>query len=257
MKGARGEMAILKLTIVGSGDAFGSGGRCHTCFHVEAGFGNFLIDIGASALPALNKSRIDLGDIDAIFISHLHGDHFAGLPFAELQAAYVERRNKPLTIFGPQGIKARYHALAEAMFPGMTTKSRPFDMSFEEMHAGQPNLWRGMSVEAFEVEHPSGAPSHALRFSAGGKILAYSGDTQWCDCLVSAGQDADLFLLECYGYDRDTPYHMNWAVIQKQLPRLRAKRVVLTHMSRRMLDSLAHLHGCGVEIAEDGLVLDI
>lgn len=247
----------VKITIVGSGDAFGSGGRSNTCFHVEAAFGNFLVDIGASALPALNKLDLPLGNIEVIFISHMHGDHFAGLPFLELQAAYVERRQKPLTIFGPPGIEERYRALAEVMFPGMTSKLRPFDLYFEEMHASKPSRWQDMRIDAFEVEHPSGSASHALRFTSGGKTLCYSGDTQWCENLITAGQSADLYLLECYAYDQQVPYHMNWKKIQSELPRITAKRVVLTHMSQRMLSKLPELQDIGMETAEDGLVIEI
>ncbi len=70
----------MQLRFVGCGDAFGSGGRANTCFHVTGNAVNFLIDCGASSLPALKSCGIVRNDIELILITHFHGDHFAGLP---------------------------------------------------------------------------------------------------------------------------------------------------------------------------------
>jgi len=71
----------VQLQFIGSGDAFGSGGRNNTCFHVVGENVNLLIDCGASSLPALKRAGISREAIDLILITHFHGDHFAGLPF--------------------------------------------------------------------------------------------------------------------------------------------------------------------------------
>ncbi len=248
----------MKLTIIGSGDAFGTGGRFHTCFHVSARAQTFLIDFGASSPVAMNQAGRSLHDIDAIFISHLHGDHFGGLPFAVLDASHINKRQRPLTIFGPPTIEARYTALAEAMFSGMTTKERGFELVFREMHEGTPTIWGDATVQAFAVEHPSGAPSHALRFELEDKVLAFSGDTVWCENVYHAGKDADLYLMECYAYeDLNLRYHMNWQTISQNLARLQARQIVLTHMGRNMLANAHKVTTPGVLIAADQMQLEI
>ena len=93
----------MQLRFVGCGDALGSGGRFNTCFHVTGASINFLIDCGASSLPALKRLGIARDDIDLILITHFHGDHFAGLPFLLLDAQFT-RRTRPLVIAGPQGL---------------------------------------------------------------------------------------------------------------------------------------------------------
>jgi ribonuclease BN (tRNA processing enzyme) len=93
----------MRLTIAGSGDAFGSGGRLNTCFWLETAKGMLLVDCGASALPALKACKLDPNKIDAVVLSHLHGDHFGGLPFLLLDAQFLSRREKPLLIAGPPG----------------------------------------------------------------------------------------------------------------------------------------------------------
>ena len=96
----------MQLRFVGCGDALGSGGRSNTCFHVTGDNVNFLIDCGASSLPALKRFGIARDDIDLILITHFHGDHFGGLPFLLLDAQFT-RRTRPLVIAGPQGIETR------------------------------------------------------------------------------------------------------------------------------------------------------
>ncbi len=71
----------MRITIVGCGDAFGSGGRFNTCVFLEPAKGTLLVDFGASSLVALKARGLDPDRIDGIVLSHLHGDHFGALPF--------------------------------------------------------------------------------------------------------------------------------------------------------------------------------
>ena len=104
----------MKVTIVGSGDAFGSGGRFNTCFMVETQERTLLMDFGASSPVALKAQGHDPDRIDAVILSHLHGDHFGGVPFLLLEYTYDSPRKRPLTIVGPPGTERRifelYHA---------------------------------------------------------------------------------------------------------------------------------------------------
>src|SRR5437762_3841269 len=82
----------MRLTVVGSGDAFGSGGHFNTCFWLETAEGTLLIDCGASTPVALQIRGLDFGRVDGVVLSHLHGDHFGGLPFHLLDAQFVSKR---------------------------------------------------------------------------------------------------------------------------------------------------------------------
>ena len=80
----------MRLQFLGSGDAFGSGGRFNTCFHLErANRGNVLIDCGASSMVAIRKWGVDPNAISTVLVTHLHGDHFGGLPFFLLDGQTV------------------------------------------------------------------------------------------------------------------------------------------------------------------------
>ena len=94
----------IKIRFLGTGDAFGHGGRLQPCILVETPLRRFLVDCGATATIAMHRYGILPNDIDLILISHLHGDHFGGLPFFILDAQLHSKRRAPLTIAGPEGI---------------------------------------------------------------------------------------------------------------------------------------------------------
>lgn len=247
----------MRLTIVGCGDAFGSGGRLQSCYHVAAAAGTFLIDCGASALIGLRRQGLDPNGIQSVFLSHLHGDHFAGLVWFLLDALHVSKRQEPLTIVGPAGTEARLMAAAEALFPRSTAIDRPYELRFLCLEERKPLMVGGVSVTAFEVKHFSGAPPYALRFEAGGKVLAFSGDTEWVDSLIEAGREADLYISECYMFDGTRKFHMSYEVIAANIDRMAPRRTLLTHMSRQMLENADKVDASRFLLAEDGLALDI
>lgn len=247
----------MKLTVVGCGDAFGSGGRLQTCYHVETRDTRFLIDCGASTLIGLDRQGIDANGVETIFLSHLHGDHFAGLVWWLLHAQHVVKRTAPLTITGPVGVEARFKAAAEVLFPGSTSIARRFEMIFLEYDEAVPLTVGSVKVTPYEVRHPSGAPPYALRFETEGKVLAFSGDTEWVEALVPAGRGADFMIMECYAYEGATRYHLTWRQIEENLPRFAPRRLMLTHMSHGMLSRRGTIHRPDVLFAEDGLVVDI
>ncbi len=247
----------MKLTIVGCGDAFGAGGRLQTGYHVDLGHHRFLIDCGATSLIGLNKFGIDPNGISTIFLSHLHGDHYSGLVWWMLHAQHVAKRTDPLTVIGPPGVEDRVLQTAELMFPGSTKIERRYPLIFKECHAGVPLVEGPVMVTAWEVSHPSGAPSHALRFETGGKVLAFSGDTEWVEALVPASAGADLFITECYAFDGPVRYHTSWKILEENLPRIAAKRILLTHMNPSMLARRREIDRPNILLAEDGLVVDV
>lgn len=247
----------MKLTVIGCSDAFGSGGRLQTTFLLDHDGGRCLIDCGATAMLGLAREGIDPNSIDTIFISHLHGDHFAGLVWWLIHANHVAKRTTPLTVTGPEGIEARFAAAAEALFPGATTTPRHFELTFRTYSERQPMTVGAVTVTPFEVNHPSGAPPYALRLRMGGRTVAFSGDTEWVEALVDAAADADLYITECYAYEAPARFHMNWRTIEAALPRLTARRILLTHMGADMLANRHRINTPRVLLAEDGLTLDV
>jgi ribonuclease BN (tRNA processing enzyme) len=202
-------MGSVRLQFLGCGDAFASGGRFQTCFHLHGDEEPVLIDCGATALIALKRQGIDPSSIGWVALSHLHGDHFAGLPWLILDGQFA-RRSRPLVIAGPPDSEQRFKQAFEALYPGATAVRRPFEIRFVELLELTHSQLGPAGVTAFEVRHQSGAPSYALRVQYGGKVIAYSGDTEWTDNLIEAASGADLFICECNYFDKRVPGHLDY-----------------------------------------------
>jgi ribonuclease BN (tRNA processing enzyme) len=246
-------MAPVHVRFLGSGDAFASGGRLHTCFHLDGGGEPLLIDCGASALAGLKRERLDPAAIGFVAVSHLHGDHFGGLPWLILDGRFSER-SKPLEIAGPPTTRERLKLLFAAVYPGAAEAEPPFELRFTELLAGVPCELGPAVVTPFEVDHESGAPSYSLRVEYGGRVIAYSGDTSWTESLPEAVRGADLFICECNYFDHGVAGHLDYQTLSRHRAELDCKRLVLTHMGDEMLERLDEVE---LEVAYDGLAIDL
>jgi len=247
----------MRLTIMGCGDAFGAGGSLQTSFHVRSRASTFLIDCGVTSLIGMRRLGFQPNDVDTIFVSHLHGDHFGGLPWVLVDALYVGKRTRPLVVTGPKGIETRFLTAAEALYPNITTVVRGFDLSFIEYEERKPLDIGGVTVTPFEVKHPSGAPPYALRFELEGKVLAFTGDTGWVEALCQVARGADLLISECFQYDVSLAIHLDYLTIDANYRRLGAKRVLLTHMGEAMLGNIGKVDPARYLVADDGMTLDL
>jgi ribonuclease BN (tRNA processing enzyme) len=247
-------MNTIKVTFLGSGDAFSSGGRFHTCILVKATRSQFLVDCGASAMIAIRRFDINPNDIDMILLTHLHGDHFGGIPFFVLDAQLISKRTKPLVIAGPPGTKKRVVEAMEVMFPGSSTIKRRFPLEIVEFDLKHPKMFGQIRVTPYLVQHPCGDPPLALRIECEEKVITYTGDTEWTETLIPAAKEADLLIAECYFFDKKVKYHLDFQTLMAHLPEIQPKKIVVTHMSE---DMLARLDTLDCEYAEDGKVIDL
>ncbi|MEM7545358.1 MAG: MBL fold metallo-hydrolase [Pseudomonadota bacterium] len=245
----------MHITFAGCGDAFGSGRRFNTCFHIRTTETCFLIDCGASSMIALKAQGLDPNEIDTIIITHFHGDHFGGLPYFMLDAQFFSKRTAPLAIAGPAGLREAFIQVMETAFTG-SSRTRPrFDLTFAELVPGQTQALGPLTITTARVRHgPPDGPFHAYRITTAGKTIAYTGDTEWVEALVAIGREADLMIAEAYTFDKRVPLHLDLATLAAHLPRIAPRRLILTHMSD---DMLARLPDLPHETAHDGLKITI
>jgi ribonuclease BN (tRNA processing enzyme) len=246
----------MKLNVIGCGDAFGSGGRFHSCYMLETSRGRLLLDCGANSPLALKRAGLTVADIDAVVISHCHGDHFGGLPFLFLDKMFLPRGSAPLEILGPPGIQARTEALLECLYPTIKDLPRSFELKFGELPPGQETDWRGLPIRALEVAHPSGSPSLALSFADEGRRFAFSGDASWCDAVTEAGRGADLYLIECTYYSFKSSMHLDYQTLASRFDEIGARRFLLTHMGEEMLASLDKIDAQRCIAAFEGMTVE-
>ena len=216
--------------------------------------GTCLLDCGATALVAMRRFAVDPATIDVIFLSHLHGDHFAGLPFLLLQQHFVGHRDRPLVIAGPAGTEQRVRTALDIFFPGSAQLAWGFPLRFAELIERRTARFGPFAITPHVVTHPSGSAAFAFRLAAGDRLIGYSGDTEWTDVLLKVARDTDLFITECYAFDSSPPHHITYHELRQHIHQLHTKRLLLTHLSQTML---ARRNEVGLDVAEDGQLIEL
>jgi ribonuclease BN (tRNA processing enzyme) len=247
-------MSDLRVTFLGSGDAFSAGGRHQAGYLVHAPEGGFLLDCGATTLMAMKRFGVDVGAIDSIFISHLHGDHFVGIPFLLLEFHYEQGRKRPLRIMGPPGTEERLRALIRATYKEFSGESLPFALEFSEMTPDSPMSCGAVRIEPFRVPHQERETSLGCVVEVAGRRIVYSGDTGWTEELITRSHGADLFICECCYFETRLPFHIDYPRLVENRQRFTAKRMILTHLGREVLARRSEIE---MELASDGLAVDI
>lgn len=242
-------MSEVRVRFLGTGNAFADGGRSHACIHLAAPGVSLLLDCGGSALPPL-KRELDLATVGAIVVSHLHGDHFGGLPYLLMEQHYAGRLS-PLVVAGPSELGGRVAALSDALYPDFF-RSTPLRFPLRYLPFGAEHALGAALVSGAPVRHVPESDPHGIRVRLAGKLIAYSGDATWGDELVELADGADLFICEATNFAKDDAAHVSYATLLKNRARLRCERMVLTHLGSQTIARLGELE---IEHAEDGTEL--
>jgi ribonuclease BN (tRNA processing enzyme) len=242
----------VKVRFLGTGNAFADGGRSHACIHLEATGASLLLDCGGSSLPAIKKA-LNPETIQAIAISHLHGDHFGGIPYL-LMEQYFAGRKAPLAIGGPRELQQRSTRAGEALFKDFFgVINVDYGLSFVTLRESPVTLG-GAEVSAHPVKHVAESDPHGLRVKIDGKLIAYSGDARWSDELVTVAKDADLFICEATNFAKSDPAHLSYTELIANRAKLDCGRIILTHLGK---ETQAHLAELELEPAQDGMLVTL
>ena len=200
----------VEVRFLGTGDAFGSGGRRQAAILLRAldGPAGVLLDAGPGCHAALRAEGLSSRDLAAVILSHFHGDHYGGLPFLELDSLRrAERRRLP--VLAPVGAEARLGRLRECLYPGLpenaaarVTEVLPGEAAPFPAEAGPGH------ARALAAIHQPDAWALSWKLRLGGRTIVYSGDTEFNERLLSEAADADLLIHECSALEPITGTHV-------------------------------------------------
>lgn len=224
---------MTSLTILGSGTAVSSSYPSGYLFSHNNH--HYLIDCGEGIRHRLDKAKVDYFDIEAVFLSHFHPDHFniETLIQSMMVRNFKEKREKTLIVYGPPETKARIKSIWDAKHSeGAFDKGLPkfVKLDIREYEDQTPCEINGIKATPFFLSHGD-MPATALRFEIGDKVFTYSGDTGVNDAVGKAALNADLFLCECNQRPGVTnPGHLNPKEVGEISLVSKVNHVVLTHL---------------------------
>lgn len=218
-----GTNPTLDLLFLGSGNAFGAEGRAFSSFLLND---RYLFDCGPTLLQQLQKANVPANQIDVVFISHFHADHFFGLPFLFLHGRYGGRTTD-ITIVGPPGIQRWTEGLIAHGYPNLL-KEAPFGLRYVEVGDGFSGQVCGLSYSAAEVQHVEQLQCFAYRAEIDGRSVVYSGDTTLCEGLIRIVEGADVVVLECS--TKEVPVHLSLAGVREVAGHAPGARMIVTHL---------------------------
>ncbi|WP_333649423.1 MBL fold metallo-hydrolase [Candidatus Binatus sp.] len=247
--------APVTVTLLGTGDAFASFGRSQSGYLIDAPGGRILMEAGPGLLPALKSNGVGPDSFDLLLISHLHGDHFGGLPFLILDYMWETPRKKVLTIAGPVKLEERTWLLMRTMFPHFELDKVKRKLKFVVLEPGSSTRLGKFKVRAIRSPHTKPDISLSLRIDGGGKSIVFSGDSGWNDELVELSAGADLFLCECTYYESaHLTFHLNYPLLAANRDKFKVRRMVLTHLGREVLSRADEI---ALEMGYDGMKIEI
>ena len=248
----------MRLTVLGCSGTFpGPASPCSGYLVEHEGY-RLLVDLGAGALGQLQR-HIGLLDVDAVYISHLHADHCIDLvAYSYARRYHPEGTPAVLPVYGPAGTARRILSSYEA--PPSHGLQDVFD--FREVPAGRHELGP-FTVTAARMNHH--VECHGMRLEAGGRTLAYSGDTGESDALVELARGSDVFLCEAsWAHAADNPpgIHLSGREAGEHAARAEAGRLLLTHVvpwadEQQVLHEGGDASGCPTELARCGAAYDV
>lgn len=219
-------MNELEFAFIGTGNAWVAEGQCWNGFVVN---GKYLFETPPSAMMALNRMGTALNEIDAVILSHHHGDHFLGLPSLLLYWKYFGR-TRPLDIIGPPETELIAHMICDRTYPNIFDTS--YDLNWVVARPGQWIVSGGLRLEPVEVRHdPDLILSLGYAVECGGRRFGYTGDSAMCDGVLDLARGSEVLVSECASRDQSSPVHMNFV---DDMPVVRAAmrreaHLLLTH----------------------------
>ncbi len=257
----------IRVRLCGTGSPEVSNAKAQACTLVSAGGKLFLFDVGDGTVRSLAQSRVPVNQLERVFITHFHSDHFNDLG-ALINASWIWGRKTPLAVQGPVGMKqviagfAQAYALDEqyrsANMPHLAEHrdvafGNPMEVGFVEgQRAVRVYDKDGVTIDATLVAHDPVKPALGYVFRYRGKKIFVSGDTEASPLNLDAMRGADLAVHESYAQhlvrraipqmkslgmnfeaevaERTIPYHADNVALAKQAQQAGVKHLLLTHL---------------------------
>jgi ribonuclease Z len=209
---------ITKIVFLGTGTPNPDPGHSGNSIAIVVHNTPYIVDFGPGLVRKAAALSPDYGgDIEALsidnlkiaFLTHLHSDHTTGYPDLIL-TPWVEGRDEPLKVYGPEGIKEMTKNILEAYKEDIKVRlyglepanNQGWRVDAHEIEEGVVYKDRHVQVEAFLVEHGSWPEAYGFIFRTPDRTIAISGDTRPCENLIEKCEGVDILIHEVYSHEK-------------------------------------------------------
>jgi ribonuclease Z len=243
----------IVVTLLGTGSPIPELDRSGPSILVQAGNQTLIFDVGRGAHQRLAQVGVTAGQVDAVFLTHLHSDHIVGIPDLWLTGWLQSLRNRPWAVFGPSGTASMMDALklaftvdihARVEETGGFLKPAGAEVNARNIEPGLVYERDGVRVSAIRVDHRAIAPAYGYRIDYSGRSVVLSGDTRVSPDLIEAAAGTQLFVHEIFqasdallkenpGMARVKTFHVDASEAGSIFQRVRPKLAVYSHIILR------------------------
>lgn len=222
------------VTILGTSSPYPRSGDPCSSFLLDGGGSRIWVDTGAGSLAALLE-HVALEDLDAVWVSHTHADHFSDLAVTFYALRYADISRPPLIVLGPPGWAEKLRA-----FLTHGSGSAPLEDVFDirEVVDRRRVTVGGLELSPVRVHHD--VPCFGFRAEAGGTVVAYTADTGPCEGLAELAAGADLLVSEAgygLGGSDEDPVHLTATEAGAAARDGGVGRLLLTHLAGAPVDA--------------------
>ncbi|NUM34214.1 MAG: MBL fold metallo-hydrolase [Candidatus Brocadiae bacterium] len=239
-------MGSLRLLFLGTGDYANTGARANQSIWIQSQDTNVLLECGPTTLLRMQQERLNPNELQAVLITHFHGDHFVGIVFLDLALTLDWNRQKSIVYAGPRGLQNHFEQTYKVCY-GDFYPNYQFPRNFEEYSPKQTYNLEGMQIFPIPMKHKK--ESLGYRIQTQGKTIAFTGDTAWNDDMINLSKDADLLITECVDYQKTSKNHLSYQELKEHSALLGAKKIVLTHVGKDVLENRSSIQW---DIMDDG-----
>lgn len=243
----------MKILMVGTGSIGAKERSACTLINDE-----LLIDLGNGNVKTIKQYGNDISKINTVFITHLHGDHYADIPFliADREILqYTGRLDTDLIIYGPEALEEKTRCVCEAFFGKYEKKKKLTRTSFKKVEEGKTEKINGYEITPYLVDHYDVKPAYGYVVKKDGKSVGFSGDSLYCEAIDEIIKNSDISVLDMSS-QKPTPSHMNMEDIIKLCNKYPEKKMIATHMHAEIRKPANDLKIPNLIIPNDGYVLE-
>ena len=238
----------MKVEFVGTGSVFASFNSASYLINDK-----ILVDIPNGCCKAIKRMNKDVIDIEYIFITHFHGDHFLDIPFL-LSEIYI-RGNKKITLIGGVELKEKVYEATKLVFPNSYEKYLN-GIEITYLNCEESIIIDNINISSIRVNHGRMKNAYGYVFKDKERIITFSGDTCLCESVEEMSKISDYVIIDVT-LEEGNEAHVGIDNLKYLANKYNDTIFITTHMRDDLREPIKNLNLKNVVVGYDGDILKL